>query len=166
MKKFKYLGVASTSDERQDEELDVRSGKTSVVMRALYHSVVLKRELSRKAKLSVFKSIFPHHHLWSSIWGLVTEKVRSQMHGSEMRFCEKSKVLRCLTNIATLQIVNLSTFETLLLQIERSRLRWFGHVSRMPQGRLPKQTLYAEVSGKRPVGSPRTRWLDYIEDLG
>ena len=36
----------------------------------------------------------------------------------------------------------------------------------MPQGRLSKQTLYAEVSGNRPVGKPQTRWLDYIEDLG
>ena len=36
----------------------------------------------------------------------------------------------------------------------------------MPQELFPKQTLYAEVSGKRPVGGPRTRWLDYIKDLG
>ena len=36
----------------------------------------------------------------------------------------------------------------------------------MPHERLPKQTLYAEVSGKRPVKKSRTRWLDYIEDLG
>ena len=58
LKKFKYLALAFTSNRRQDEELDVRSGKANTVMRALNHSVVLKRELSRKAKLSVFKSIF------------------------------------------------------------------------------------------------------------
>ena len=37
--------------------------------------------------------------------------------------------------------------ESPLLQIKRSQLRWFGHGSRMPQGRLFKQTLYSEVSG-------------------
>jgi len=31
---------------------------------------------------------------------------------------------------------------------------------------LPKQALFANVKGKRPVGRPRTRWEDYIEDLG
>ena len=36
----------------------------------------------------------------------------------------------------------------------------------MPHQRLYKQTLYAEVSGKMPVGRPRTRWLHDIEDLG
>ena len=35
----------------------------------------------------------------------------------------------------------------------------------MPQQWLSKQTSYAEVNGKRPVGRPRTRWLDYIEDF-
>ena len=42
----------------QDEELDTRIGKTSVVMRALHYSVVMKRELSEKAKLSIFKTVF------------------------------------------------------------------------------------------------------------
>ena len=36
----------------------------------------------------------------------------------------------------------------------------------MPQERLPKQALLAKVNGRRPVGRPRTRWANYIEDLG
>ena len=38
--------------------------------------------------------------------------------------------------------------EPLLLRIERSQLRWFGHVSRMPQERLPKQALHAKAMGE------------------
>ena len=56
--------------------------------------------------------------------------------------------------------------ELLFLRIERSQLRWFGHVSRMPHEWLPRQTLYVEVSAKRQVGRPRTKWLDYFEDRG
>ena len=58
VEKFKYLGVAFTSDGRQDEELDTRIGKASAVMRALHYSVVMKRELPKKAKLSIFKTVF------------------------------------------------------------------------------------------------------------
>ena len=58
VEKFNYLGIAFTSDGIQSKELDVQSGKASVVMRALHRSVVIKRELSRKVKLTVFKSIF------------------------------------------------------------------------------------------------------------
>ena len=56
--KFKNVGVAFTSDEKQDEELDVRSSKARAIMLALHYSVVLKQELLRKAKFSVFESIF------------------------------------------------------------------------------------------------------------
>ena len=58
VEKFKYLGVAFTSDGRQDEELDTRIGKASAVMRALHYLVVTKRELSKTATLSIFKAVF------------------------------------------------------------------------------------------------------------
>ena len=58
VEKFKYLGVAFTSAVRQDDELDTRIGKASAVIRALHYSVVMKRELSKKEKLPIFKSVF------------------------------------------------------------------------------------------------------------
>ena len=65
--KFKYLGVAFLSDGRQKETgwSDSRTGKASAVMLALNYLVVMKRELSKKAKLLIFKSFCPHSHLWS-----------------------------------------------------------------------------------------------------
>ena len=70
VEKFKYLGIAFTSDGRQDEELDTRIAKTSAVIRALHYSLVMKRELSKKAKLSIFKTVFiPMVSLWSQILG-------------------------------------------------------------------------------------------------
>ena len=58
VEKLKYLGIAFTSDGRQDEELDTRMGKVSAEMRAWHYSVVMKRELPKKAKLSMFKKVF------------------------------------------------------------------------------------------------------------
>ena len=59
--------VAFTSDERQDEELDIRSGNASAMLQTLHHSVVLKGKdapFSRKTKLSLLKSIIiPIPHL-------------------------------------------------------------------------------------------------------
>ena len=79
VEKFKYLGVAFTSDGRQDEELDTRIGKVSAVMRALHYSVVMKRELSKKAKLSIFKAVFvPVFTCGHESW-VMTERMRSQV---------------------------------------------------------------------------------------
>ena len=41
----------------QDEELGTKIGKASAVMRALYYSIVMKREL-KKAKLLILKTVF------------------------------------------------------------------------------------------------------------
>ena len=37
VEKLKYLGVAITSDGRQDEDLDTRTDKASAIMRALHY---------------------------------------------------------------------------------------------------------------------------------
>ena len=39
-------------------ELDTRIGKSSAVMRVFHYSVVMKQELTKKAKLPIFKPVF------------------------------------------------------------------------------------------------------------
>ena len=58
VEKFKYLGVAFTSDGSQDEKLDTQIGKASAVMPALHYLGVVKRELPKNAKLSIFEAVF------------------------------------------------------------------------------------------------------------
>ena len=89
-----------------------------------------------------------------------------KVQASEMRFLRKIEGVTLFNKVRSSDIRKSLNIEPLLLRIERSQLRWFGHVSRMPQERLPKQALRAKANGKRPVGRPRTRWTDYIEDLG
>ena len=48
-------------------------------------------------------------------------------------------------------------------RIEKSRLKWFGHVKRMEDGRIPKQMMDAKFEGKRARGRPRARWMDMIK---
>ena len=166
VEKLKYLGVAFTSDGRQDEELDTQTDKASAVTRALHYSVVMKRELSKKAKLSIFQAVFVpiltyDHESW-----VVTERMRSQVQASEMRFLQKIEGVTLFNEVRSSEIRKSLNIEPLLLRIERSQLRWFGQVSRIPQERLPKQALLAKANRRRPIGRPRTRWNNYIEDLG
>ncbi|KAK3565056.1 hypothetical protein QTP86_032481, partial [Hemibagrus guttatus] len=66
---FKYLGVFFTSEGRMDCEIDRRIAAAAAVMWSMYRSVVVKKELSRKAKLSIYQSIYIPtltygHELW------------------------------------------------------------------------------------------------------
>ena len=166
VEKFKYLGIAFTSDGSQDEELDTRIGKASAVMRALHNAVVMKRELLKKAKLSIFNAVFvPILTFGHESW-VMTERVRSQEQASEMRFLQKIEGVTLFSKVRSSEIRKSLNMEPLLLRTERSQLRWFGHLSRMLQERLPKQALLAKTNGKRPVGRPKTKWTDYIKELG
>ena len=166
VKKSKYLGVAFTSDGRQNEDLDTLISKFSAVMRAWRYSVVMKRELSKRAKLSIFKTVFvPILTCGYESW-VKTERVWSQVQASEMRFLRRIEGVTLFNKVRSSEIQKSLNFGPLLLRIERSRHRWFGHISRMSQERLPKQALLANANGRRPVGGPRTRWTNYIKDRG
>lgn len=58
VKKFKYLGVTFTSGVTIEWEIDRRISAASAVMQTLYRPIVVKRELSWRAKLSNYRSIF------------------------------------------------------------------------------------------------------------
>ena len=119
-------------------------------MRVLHQIVVLKRELSRKAKLSVFQSIFVPIFTYGNEFWVMTERVRLQMQASEIRFLQKIKgvtMFEKLHSTATRESLEIESLP-LLFRIKRSQLRWLGDVNKLTQERLPKQTLYAEVRGR------------------
>ena len=70
------------------------------------------------------------------------------MQASEIRFLRKIEGVTRFDKVRSSEIRKSLNIEPLLLQIERSQLRWFGHVSRMPQERLPKQALLAKTKGE------------------
>ena len=52
----------------------------------------------------------------------------------------------------------------LLDVVEEQRLRWYGHVMRMGEGRIPRRYLRWKPQGRRPVGRPRKIWLDGVDE--
>ncbi|KAI3361870.1 hypothetical protein L3Q82_002194 [Scortum barcoo] len=89
-------------------------------MRSVYRTVVVKKELSRKAKLSIYRSIYvPTLTYGHELWGWL---------GAPLEIGVRSSVTREELGV-----------EPLLLRIERSQLRWLGHLFRMPPGRLPRE---------------------------
>ena len=108
VKKFKYLGVAFTSDGKQDEKLDTRIGKASAVMQALH---------------SIFKTVFVPiltngHESW-----IMTDRVRSQVLASEMSFLRRIKGVTLFNKVRSSEIRKSLNIEPLLRRIKISQLR-------------------------------------------
>jgi hypothetical protein len=49
--------------------------------------------------------------------------------------------------------------------IKAQRIKWLRHIKRMDQARPIRKLLDWRPMGTRPVGRPRQRWQDVMEDL-
>ena len=58
MKEFKYLGVLFMSEGTMEQEIRCRIAAARAVLLSLYNTIIMKRELIWKAKLSIHQSIF------------------------------------------------------------------------------------------------------------
>ena len=101
---FKYLGVLFMSEGKMEQEIDKRIGAASAVMRTLRQSVVVKRELSQKAKLSIYRSIYvptlTHgHKLW-----VVIKRTRSRIQVAKMGFLHRVAGLSLRDRVRSLDI--------------------------------------------------------------
>ncbi|XP_071478255.1 uncharacterized protein [Diadema antillarum] len=47
-------------------------------------------------------------------------------------------------------------------EITSRRMKWFGHVIRMPENRLPREAYYNDFHTARPPGRPPSRWKDQL----
>jgi hypothetical protein len=54
---------------------------------------------------------------------------------------------------------------SLLDYIKPKQLRWYGHVQRMEEGRLPKEVMKWHPTGRRKLGRPKLSWAEGIRGL-
>ncbi len=146
-KEFKYL--LFTSEGKM--EMDRRIGAAPAEMWALYQTIVVKRELSQKAKLSIYQLIYVPtptcgHELW-----VVTERMRSQMQGAEMSFLHRVSGLCFRDKVRSSDTWRELGVEPLLLRVKRSQLRWFRQVIRI----LLEAFLWRFSGHVQLVGDPR-----------
>ena len=77
----------------------------------------------------------------------MNEKVRSRIQAAEMEFLRKIRGLTLLDKVKSADIRKSLNIESLLLRLERSQLRWYEHVTRMPQQRTAKKLLFSPPIG-------------------
>ena len=68
-----------------EREIGRRIGAVVAVLRSLSRTVVTKRELSRKAKLSIYRSILTYGHEGR----VMTERTRLRVQAAEMSFLRR-----------------------------------------------------------------------------
>jgi hypothetical protein len=120
------------------------------------------------AKLAVFKGAVLSSLLYGAeTWAVKQEHVKmiEPFAASCLRQILKEPIRFRKPNFVLFREADMLTLDLIMRTM---RLRWFGHVARMADERMPKWLLYGQLAGTpaRSVGKPKQRWKDVIhQDL-
>lgn len=157
--KFKYLGATINNEGLGKEEIQTRIQKSKQVIGCL-NSLWWDRNLSATTKKRLGRTLVESVLCYGSeLWTLSADAKR-KIQVVEMDYLRRSAGISRMekkTNIEVRRIMNASE-ETVLDRIEKSSLKWFGHVLRMPENRWPKRVFQWAPQGRRKRGRPRKSW--------
>ena len=152
---FKYLGAIISADGSLDKELSSRLQKATGAFNSLY-PVWNNRNIWTNTKIRIYKAAVTTILCYGcETWNTTVSQMRrlEAFHQRSMRKILKIRWFHKVKNIEVLRRANTWCLED---HIASMRLRWFGHVARMPEERLPHYLQsWTPEHGKRSRGGQR-----------
>ena len=154
---FTYLGSVISNDATVSKDLDNRLSKANSSLGRLLKRVWQSRSLRLSTKIHVYRAVVVPTLLYGAETGVL---YRKQIRLLE-RFHKRIKWQDHVSNEEVLKRASLPSIESILLQVQ---LRWFGHVTRMEDIRMPNPVFFSELQeGNRDRGAPRKRYKDQLK---
>ena len=162
--KFTYLGSTLSRVVHIDDEVNARIAKASAAFGRLRGSSWDRSWIRFDTKLKVYRSVVLPTLLYAcETWTVYQRHAKrlSPFHKSCLRKFLKIKWQDRIPDTEVLKRAGMQSIHTLL---KLAQLRWTGHVTRMPDERLPKKILYGELQvGKRSHGDQKKRYKDTLK---
>jgi hypothetical protein len=161
---FTYLGgVLDSETPAIDKEITARLAKASRAFGALHARVWSQRGVTAATKVAVYRAVvLPSLLYGAETWVTKTKhfQLLERFHISSLR-----RILGVVWHdrVSNVDILARAKVDRVEVTVRATRLRWLGHVWRMPDSRLPRQVLFGEILGKRPQGGQRQRWKDCVK---
>ena len=136
--KFTYLGSTLSRVVHIDDEVNARIAKASAVFGRLRGSIWDRSGIRLDTKLKVYRSmVLPTLLYTHAKLGQFTNGMPKDFHTSCLRKLLKIKWQDRIPDTEVLKRAEMQNVHTLL---KLAQLRWTGHVTRMPDERLPKKS--------------------------
>ena len=161
VKRFKYLGSFVTDDCSMKEELTSRIQAVSCAYGRLRSRVFDSHELTPSTKIKVYNQcLMPLLLYGCETWTLYHHQIR-QLRTVQQRHLRRILKIKWDDYVSNEEVLTRSVVEDIEITLVRNRLRWLGHVTRMPNERPVKALLYGELEeGTRRTGRPMLRFKD------
>ena len=164
VEKFTYLGSTLSKNTTLDQEIATRLGKASTTFGRLTKRVWKNRHLSIRTKVRVYEACVLSILLYGAeSWATYRpqESKLSAFHTFNLRFILGKTWEDRMTNEEVFKITGSGPLSS---RLKFFRLRWAGHVNRMPCDRIPRLLLHGVLEeGTRQTGRPRLRFKDVLK---
>ena len=160
--KFKYLGTQITDDGKPDTEIinrmSIAKNKFSSMAKLL-----TSRRLNINTKLNILKCyVFSIFMYGAETWTL-TKVLESRIEAFEMWCFRRIGRISWRDKISNDDVLSrLKTERQLLLDIQKRKCKYFGHVKR--RNNILTAALEGKLEGRRPRGRPRNNWFGDIKE--
>lgn len=159
---FKYLGVTIDKKGGCETEIDKRIEGTAKLYHALNNVFINKKEVTKKTKLTIYKTIYQPTLLFGCEAWVLTQKQKSKIQAMEMKYLRRTKGITRRDRIRNTEIRAELGVAPVQEKIEEKQLQWLGHLIRMDNDRQVKQVWEARSSSKRARGRPRESWNNAV----
>ena len=150
-----------------DEEIVARISGASKCSWAL-NDLLRSKVLSRSSKIQVYRTLIRPVAVYAcETWALTQEQERRLLvfENTILR-----RILGPTRDEATgewrrrhnRELRDLTHLPLITSFVSSQRLRWAGHVARMPPDSVLRRAMEGVPEGRRPVGRPRMRWEDCV----
>ncbi|XP_030752875.1 uncharacterized protein LOC115879950 [Sitophilus oryzae] len=138
-----------------DEEIKCRNNQGRQAIRQL-NSILWDKAVSKENKHKIYNSIVKSIISYGSeVWPL-KERNLKLLEATEMDFWRRAAGKSQLDRVRNERI-------RISEDIKINQLRWYGHVQRMEENRIPKKILNWTPQGKSKRGRPRRSWREGID---
>ena len=160
--KFIYLGTEIREDIKTDKEIERRSNIAKEKFCSMSKVLTTKR-LKLKTKLNILKcyiySIFTYG---CEAWTL-SKASENKIEVFEMWCLRQMSNIKWKDRVTNEKVLEkLQTSRQLLKNIQKRKLRYFGHIKR--KNNLLTTSMEGKVQGRRPRGRPRNNWIGDVKE--
>ena len=165
--KFRYLGSMQTSDQSLRAEVSNRLASAANAWLKLSKLHVWDDNcISKGIKCTLYKVIVQSTLLYAGeTWAYPKQQVH-RLEVFQMKCLRKICKVSLKDKVTNNSILSLCNIARAANIVSHRRLRWLGHLARMPNDRLPKRVLFGHMDGSGVRGRSQKQWVDFVrEDL-
>ena len=154
-----YLGSTLSRAVHIDDVATTRTAKDSVAFDRLRTNGI-----RRDTKLKVYKAVVLPTLLYAcEIW-TVYQRYAKKLNHFHLSCLTCLLKIRWQNKIPDTEVVKKAKMQSVQTLLKLVQLKWTGHVTRMPDERMPKKVFYGELQeGKRSQGGQKKRYKDTLK---